>query len=72
MEHGNHAQMNHEGQDFPTDHIESQLCIIAAVDPSFLIELTTGLIVGISVGIVVVVVGYYKRDLIRKTYSENN
>ena len=57
-------------EDYPTDHIESQICIIAAVDPSFLVELTTGLIVGISVGIVVTVVGYYKRDLIRATFKE--
>jgi penicillin amidase len=57
-------------EDYPTNHIESQICIIAAVDPSFYIELTTGLIVGLSVGIVAVVFGYYKRDLIRSTLRE--
>jgi len=56
--------------DFPKSHIESQISFIAAVDPSFIINLTIGLIVGFSVGAVVVVVGWYKRDLIRSKFKE--
>ncbi len=36
--------------DYPQSHIESQIMIFATTDPSFVIILTTSLIVGFSVG----------------------
>ena len=50
--------------DFPKSHIESQIRFIAREDPISIIILATALIVGFSVGIIVVIVGWYKRDLI--------
>ena len=55
---------------FPQSHIESQIRIFATEDPSFIIILTTSLIVGFSVGIVVSVVGWYKRELISSKFKE--
>ncbi|MFX0142566.1 MAG: penicillin acylase family protein [Candidatus Hodarchaeota archaeon] len=57
-------------EDFPQSHIESQIRIIASEDPAFIIALTTSLIIGLSVGIVVVVMGWYKRDFIRSKLKE--
>lgn len=57
-------------EDFPQSHIESQVKIFATEDPSFIIILTTSLILGFSVGIAVVVVGWYKRELIRSKFKE--
>ncbi len=56
--------------DFPKSHIESQISFIAREDPGFIIALTTGIIIGCSVGFVVVIVGWYKRDLIRSKFKE--
>ncbi len=56
--------------DFPQSHIESRIYIIAGEDPAFIIGLTTGLIVGCSVGIVAVVAGWYKKDLLRAKFKE--
>ena len=55
--------------DFPQNHIESQIKILAKANPSFIIILTTSLIVGFSVGIVVVVVGWYKREFIKSKFE---
>ncbi|MFX1596759.1 MAG: penicillin acylase family protein [Promethearchaeota archaeon] len=57
-------------EDFPESHIESQIRFINKQDPEFLIILTTSLIVSFSVGIVIVVVGWYKRELIRSKIQE--
>jgi penicillin amidase len=56
--------------DFPQNHIESQIRIFATTDPSYVIILTTSLIVGFSLGIIIVVVGWYKRELISSKYKE--
>ncbi|MFX1463205.1 MAG: penicillin acylase family protein, partial [Promethearchaeota archaeon] len=65
-----HRNYFYEKEDFPESHIESQIRFINNQDPEFLIILTTYLIVGFSVGIVVVVVGWYKRELIRSKIQE--
>ncbi|NVM38551.1 MAG: penicillin acylase family protein, partial [Candidatus Lokiarchaeota archaeon] len=52
-------------EDFPENHIESQISFIDKQDPEFLIILTTSLIIGFSAGIIFAIAGYYKRDLIR-------
>ncbi|MFW9968960.1 MAG: penicillin acylase family protein [Candidatus Odinarchaeota archaeon] len=57
-------------EDFPQIHIESQIKIFATENPSFIIILTTSLIIGFSVGIVIIVVGWYKRELIRTKFNE--
>ncbi|MFX1569258.1 MAG: penicillin acylase family protein [Promethearchaeota archaeon] len=57
-------------EDFPKVHIESQIIFIASEDPLFLIELTTGIIVGCSVGIVVAIGCWYKREVLRLRFKE--
>lgn len=57
-------------EDYPENHIESQISFVDKEDPEFIIILTTSLIVGFTVGIAIVIVGYYKRDLIRSKFRE--
>ncbi len=56
--------------DYPKNHIESQITFIAGEDPLYIIGLATGIIVGCSVGVVVVIGGWYKRDLIRSKFKK--
>ncbi|MFX1364127.1 MAG: penicillin acylase family protein [Promethearchaeota archaeon] len=57
-------------EDYPQNHVESRIRFLNKEDPEFIIILTTSLIVGFTVGIVIIVVGYYKRDLIRSKFRD--
>ncbi|MFX1501855.1 MAG: penicillin acylase family protein [Promethearchaeota archaeon] len=57
-------------ESYPQNHIESRIRFLSKEDPEFIIILATSLIVGFTVGIVIIVVGYYKRDLIRSKFRD--
>ena len=65
-----HRNYFYDKEDFPESHIESQISFVDKQDPEFLIILTTSLIIGFSAGIVIAIVGYYKRDLIRSKFKD--
>jgi len=66
-----HQQYFYEtAEDFPENHIESQISFVDKQDPERIITLTASLIIGFSAGIIIAVAGYYKRDLIRSKFRD--
>ncbi|MHA2128960.1 MAG: penicillin acylase family protein [Promethearchaeota archaeon] len=56
-------------EDFPETHIESQLFLIAKINPNIILLQTTFLIVSFSIGIICVVIVWRKKDFLLSKFN---